>query len=143
MNLTSRRTTDAAGIGKIWWMPIAVLAFLAPAHGQVGIDITPLIGLKTGGGSIDLEEQGQPGRATARLSDGLTFGVAAGYRFFDEEGCDDCSVVEFRWMRQNTNLAFKDTAGLPTPLAVTFGRTAVTLDHYLFDLTHEWNLGQC
>jgi hypothetical protein len=140
MNLT-KAGCARSWIGRIWWGPITVLAFLTPAYGQVGIDITPLIGAQTGG-SIDLEQQGQPGRATARLSDGLTFGVAAGYRFHDEEGCDDCSVVEFRWMRQNTNLAFKDTSAVPTPLAITFGRTAVTLDHYLFDLTHEWNLDE-
>ena len=121
-------------------MVIAVFAYLAPAHGQ-SVDITPLIGATTGG-SIDLQEEGQPGQASARLTGSLTFGVAAGYRFHDEQGCEDCSVVEFRWMRQNTNLGFKETTLVPTPLAGAFVRTAVTLDRYLFDFTHEWNIDE-
>ncbi len=125
------------GIGKIWWMPIAVLAWLAPAHGQ-GFDITPLIGARTGG-SIRLQEENQLQQARARLADSFTLGVAAGYRFFDEEGCEDCSVVEFRWMRENTNLGFAATAPVPIPFAA-FGRTGVTVDHYLADFTHEWNI---
>jgi hypothetical protein len=129
------------GIGKIWWMPIAVLSYLAPAYGQ-HVDITPLIGARVGG-SIDLQEEGQPQQARARLAESLTFGVAAGFRFFDEEGCEDCSVVEFRWMRENTHLGFKETTPVPTPLATTVsGRAAVTLDHYLADFTHEWNLDE-
>jgi hypothetical protein len=115
----------------------AVLAGIVPAHSQ-GIEITPLFGLRTGG-SVDLQREGQPPQARANLGDSATFGVAAGFRFFDDEGCEDCSGIEFRWMRQNTNLAFKETAPVPTPLA-TFGRTDVTLDHYLADFTYEWKL---
>ncbi len=135
-----RAVYGCSGIGKIWWMPIALIVYVASAHGQ-SVDITPLIGATTGG-SIDLQEEGQPGQARARLNGSLTFGVAAGYRFHDEEGCGDCSVVEFRWMRQNTNLAFQETTPVPTPLAAAFVRAAVTLDHYLFDFTHEWDLDE-
>ncbi len=135
MNL-SKAVYTRKGIGKIWWMTIAVVAYLAPAYAQ-HVDITPLIGARTGG-SIDLQEQGQPQQARARVTDGLTFGVAAGYRFFDEEGCEDCSVIEFRWMRENTHLGFKESTPVPAPLTAALGRTGVTMDHYLADFTHEW-----
>jgi len=65
--------------------------------------------------------------------------VAAGVRFFSEDGCEDCSVIEFRWMRENTNLGFKETTPVPTPLAA-FGRIPVNLDHYLADFTYEWDI---
>jgi hypothetical protein len=123
---------------KVWGMLIAGLAFVAAAHGQ-HFDITPLVGLRTGG-SMDVQQEGQSPQARARLSDSVTFGVAGGIRFYSEDGCEDCSVVEFRWMRQNTNLGIKETTPVPTPLTTAFGRTAVTLDHYLGDFTYEWNL---
>jgi hypothetical protein len=124
-------------MGKSWWLLVAVLANIAPAHGQ-HFDVTPLVGVRTGG-SVELQEEGQPPQARARLGDSVTFGVAAGVRFFSEDGCEDCSVIEFRWMRQNTNLGFKETTPVPTPLAA-FGRVPVTLDHYLGDFTYEWDI---
>jgi hypothetical protein len=123
-----------------WWMLTVVLAYVVPARGQ-HFDITPLIGLRTGG-SIDVQLEGQSPQARARLSDSAAFGVAGGIRFYSEDGCEDCAVVEFRWMRQNTNLGFKETTPVPAPLAAAFGRTAVTLDHYLGDFTYEWNLDE-
>ena len=126
------------GIGKSWWILAAVLANVVPAHGQ-HFDITPLFGLRAGG-SMEVQQEGQPQQARAGLGDSGTFGIAGGIRFFAEDGCDDCSVVEFRWMRQNTNLGFKQTTPVPTPLAVAFGRTPVTLDHYLGDFTYEWDV---
>ena len=126
------------GIRKIWWMLIVALAHLGPAYAQ-HFDVTPLIGVRAGG-SVEVQEEDQPPQARARLGAGLTYGVAAGIRFRDEQGCDDCSVIEFRWMRQNTNLGLVASPPVATPLAVSFGRTSVTLDHYLSDYTYEWNL---
>ena len=126
--------------GKRWWIFAAVFATVMPAHGQ-HFDITPLVGFRTGG-SLEVQQEGQPQRARAGLGDSATFGVAAGIRFFSEDGCDDCSVVEFRWMRQNTNLGFKETTPVATPLAAAFSRAPVTLDHYLADFTYEWDMSE-
>ena len=116
---------------------IAFLLSAASAHGQK-YEITPLIG-GAFGGTIKLE-QASTSNVEAHVSDSFTFGVAGGYRFDSEdEGYD---AIEFRWMRQNTNLGFKETTPVPTPLAAAFGRTAVTLDHYLADFTYEWNLDE-
>jgi hypothetical protein len=130
-------------IGKIWWMLIAALAHIAAAHGQ-GFDVTPLVGVRAGG-SVDAQQEGQPTHVRASLADSVTFGVAAGIRFHDTQGCEDCSVIQFRWMRQNTNLGLVatmpvSTTPVPTPYNTAFGRTSVALDHYLADFAYEWNL---
>jgi hypothetical protein len=135
MNL-SKAVCARKVIGKSWWL-LVLLANAASAHGQ-HFDVTPLVGIRTGG-SVDLQQEGQAPQARANLGDSVTFGVAAGVRFFSEDGCEDCSVIEFRWMRQNTNLAFKEATPVPTPL-VGFGRVPVTLDHYLGDFTYEWDI---
>ena len=121
------------------WIVTAFLASAVFACGQ-RFEITPLVGGRVGG-SIDVQREDQPPEARARLADSITYGVAAGVRFYDDTGCEDCSVVEFRWMRQNTNLGFKEVTPVPTPL-VTFGRTDVTLDHYLADFTYEWRIDE-
>jgi len=125
-------------IGKNWWMLAAVLANALAARGQ-HFDITPLVGVRSGG-TMEVQQEGQSPRADAHLSDSATFGVAGGFRFFADNGCEDCALIEFRWMRQNTNLGFKQSTPVPTPLAAAFGRTAVTLDHYLADFTYEWDI---
>ena len=71
-------------IGKRWWILAALLANVVPAHGQ-HFDITPLVGFRTGG-SLEVQQEGQPQRARAGLGDSATFGVAAGIRFFSEDG---------------------------------------------------------
>ncbi len=137
MNLP-RAVRARTRIGKYCWLLVAVLTLVLPVRGQ-HFDITPLIGLRTGG-SIDIQDENQLQQARARLGDSATFGVAAGIRFFSEDGCEDCSVVEFRWMRQNTNLGFSGTnTPVPTPLAA-FGQAPVSLDHYLADFTYEWDI---
>ena len=125
------------GIGKTCWMLAVMLANVVPIYGQ-HFDITPLFGGRAGG-SIKLQQEGQLPQARADLGDSAIFGVAAGIRFFSEDGCDDCSVIEFRWMRQNTKLGFKGATPVPTPFAA-FGRVPVTLDHYLADFTYEWDI---
>jgi hypothetical protein len=124
-------------IGKACWILAAMVANIVPIYGQ-HFDITPLFGGRAGG-SIKLQQEGQAAQATADLGDSATFGVAAGYRFFSEDGCDDCSVIEFRWMRQNTHLGFNDNTPVVTPFAA-FGRVPVTLDNYLADFTYEWDI---
>jgi len=125
------------GIGKTCWMLAVMLANVVPIYGQ-HFEITPLFGGRAGG-SITLRREDQPSQARANLGDSAIFGVAAGVRFFSEDGCDDCSVVEFRWLRQNTKLGFKESTPVPTPFAA-FGRVPVTLDHYLADFTYEWDI---
>jgi hypothetical protein len=123
------------GIGKNWWMLVAVLANFMPTYAQQ-FDVTPLFGGRVGG-SMKVQQEDQPPQGRAHFSDSATFGVAAGFRFSGDE-CEDCSLVEFRWMRQNTYLGFNETPLVATPLALAFGRTAVALDHYLTDFSYEW-----
>lgn len=127
----------AKGVRKSWWTLLALLVGLLPAYGQ-RFEITPLFGGRTGG-TMDVQQEGLGPQVRARLSDSAIFGVAGGFRF-DEEECEACSVIEFRWMRQNTHLGLKETTPVATPVAVGLGRTAVSLDHYLADFTHEWTI---
>ena len=131
---------SSKGIGTSWWTLVAVLVLLAPAYGQ-HFDITPLFGLRTGG-SMTVQQEGQPPQAQAHLGESAIFGVAAGFRFFGEDGCEDCSVIEFRWTRQNTDLALKDTTPVATPFSIPFGKTSVNFDHYLADFSYEFKLEQ-
>ena len=121
------------------WILTALLASAVLACGQ-RFEITPLVGARAGG-TMDVQREDQPGQVRAQLDDSITYGVAAGVRFFDDTGCADCSVVEFRWMRQKTNLGLKQGSPVPTPLT-TFGRTDVTQDHYLADFTYEWRIDE-
>ena len=134
MNL-SEAVRARKGIGKGRWLLVAVFAGLVPIYAQ-HFDVTPLFGGRVGG-SMKVQQEGQPPQALAHLSDSATFGVAAGFRFSGEE-CEDCSVVEFRWMRQDTTLGLKEIPPVATPLASSFGRTSVVLDHYLTDFSYEW-----
>jgi hypothetical protein len=114
---------------------IAFLLSAASAHGQK-YEITPLIG-GAFGGTIKLE-QASTSNVEAHVSDSFTFGVAGGYRFDSEdEGYD---AIEFRWMRQNTNLFFKQDPLVPTPLIATPFRPGIALDHFLGDFTHEFTI---
>jgi hypothetical protein len=100
------------------------------ASGQTSFEVTPLVGGRFGG-TISLQQEGQANRL-ATLDNSVIFGVGAGFRF-DGNDCESCSVVGFRWMRQNTHLGFKEDS----PSAVPF-RPAVTLDHFLGDFTQEF-----
>ena len=115
---------------------VALLVSVASAYGQSSFEITPLVGGRFGG-TINLQQEGQAGDSVARLDDAklddaFSFGVAAGIRY-DADDCEGCNVVEFRWMRQNTHLGFKENA-----LDETFFRPAVTLDHFLGDFIREF-----
>lgn len=124
--------------GRLWRLSIAFVAGLSVAYGQ-RYDITPLVGARFGG-TLKLEQPVAP-NFQAHLADSISYGIAAGFRFDDDE-CESCNLFEFRWMRQSTHLRPKLDPLMPTvtPLTVGAFRPAVTLDHYLGDLTHEWEI---
>lgn len=114
-------------------------AFLLSAASALGqkYEITPLIG-GAFGGTIKLE-QASTRNTEAHVSDGLTFGLAGGFRFAGEDG-EGYNAIEFRWMRQNTNLFFKHDPLVPTPLIADPFRPDIALDHFLGDFTHEFTI---
>jgi len=122
--------------GHLWRLSIALIAIPLTSYGQ-RYDITPLVGARYGG-SLKLEQQAVP-NTEARLADSISYGVAAGFRF-DDDDCEACNLFEFRWMRQGTHISLKQDPLVPTPLTVGAFRPAVTLDHFLGDLTHEWEI---
>ena len=122
-----------------WWrVSIALAVSLPAAYGQ-RYDITPLFGARFGG-TLKLEQPAAP-NFQAHLADSMAYGIAAGFRFDDDE-CEACNLFEFRWMRQDTHLGVKLDPQMPTvnPLSAGVFRPRVTLDHYLGDLTHEWEI---
>ena len=128
---SSRKVKQGLGLS------IALVVSLSAASGQ-RFDITPLVGARYGG-ALKLEQQGTP-NFEAHLADGISYGIAGGFRF-DDEGCEGCNLFEFRWMRQGTHLSLKlDPTLAPTPLTVGAFRPALTLDHFLGDLTHEFDI---
>jgi hypothetical protein len=118
------------------YLLIAVLVSLVSAYGQK-YEITPLIG-GAFGGTMKLEQALTP-NVEAHVADSFTFGVAGGIRYEDDEG-EGHNAIEFRWMRQNTHLFFKQDPLVPTPSIGASFRPGITLDHFLGDFTHEWNL---
>jgi hypothetical protein len=93
------------------------------ASAQQRFDVTPLFGY---GSSISfpfvVTERAYSG--TARVASGESFGVAAGTRF------DESQVVEFRYLRQSSNMQIAASAA-------PFSAHAV-IEHYLGDFTHEF-----
>ena len=132
----SSMPSSARAVRRRWCLSIVFIVNLSAAHGQ-RYDITPLFGARYGG-TLKLEQQATP-NFEAHLADSVTYGVAGGFRF-DDDDCEGCNLFEFRWMRQKTHLALKQDPLVPTPLTVSAFRPAVTLDHFLGDLTHEWNI---
>jgi hypothetical protein len=117
------------------YLYFAFLLSAASVRGQ-NYEITPLIG-GASGGTIKLE-QASTSNVEAHVSDSLTFGLAGGYRFnAEDEGYD---AVEFRWMRQDTSLFFKQNPLVPTPLNATPFHPGIALDHFLGDFTHEFTI---
>jgi hypothetical protein len=117
------------------------LAGIASANGQK-LEITPLVGARYGG-TLNVREDPQSAKTPATLDDSVVFGVAGGFRFGSVYGCDGCDVIEFRWMRQNTHLGLEDGSLVPNPLTATAPfRPSVTLDHFLGDFTHEFEIDE-
>jgi hypothetical protein len=113
-----------------------LFAALVPVQGQ-RYEITPLFG-GTFGGSVELEQQRLP-NTKADIQDSISYGLAGGVRF-DGDDCENCSLIEFRWMRQNTHLRFPLNPLVPTPLAAPSFRPSFAIDQFLGDFTHEFPL---
>jgi hypothetical protein len=129
-----RRTKRAIGRAYLF---VALFVSVVPAHGQK-YEITPLIG-GAFGGTMKLEQALTP-NVDAHVADSFSFGVAGGIRYEGDEG-EGYNAIEFRWLRQNTHLFFKQDPLVPTPsIAATF-RPGIALDHFLGDFTHEFSIG--
>jgi hypothetical protein len=132
----SQALSSARTAGKVWGLSIAMALGFSTAYGQ-RYDITPFVGARYGG-SLKLEQQAAP-NFEASLADSISYGIAGGFRF-DDEDCEGCNLFEFRWIRQGTHIGLKPDPLVVNPLSVTAFRPAVTLNHFLGDLTHEWTL---
>src|SRR5947209_904258 len=126
----------ASTVGTAQWLFTGLICLLILPVDAQKYDITPLVGARFGG-VVELEQASRP-NFEAHLADSITFGVAGGVRF-DQETCEGCALIEFRWMHQNTHVGVKQDPLAPTPLGVAF-RSPVTLDHFLGDFTHEWTV---
>jgi hypothetical protein len=128
------RTRRGVGKGCYWF--VALFVSLVSAQGQK-YEITPLIG-GAFGGTMKLERALTP-NVDAHVADSFSFGVAGGFRFDSEEG-EGHDAIEFRWMRQNTHLFFKQDPLVPTPSVASSFRPGISLDHFLGDFTHEFTV---
>jgi hypothetical protein len=115
---------------------IALFVSLVSAYGQK-YEITPLIG-GAFGGTMKLEQALAP-NVDAHVADSFSFGVAGGFRYDGDEG-EGYNAIEFRWMRQDTHLFFKQDPLVPTPSVAASFRPSITLDHFLGDFTHEFTI---
>lgn len=114
----------------------ALFVSLVSAYGQK-YEITPLVG-GAWGGTIKLEHALTP-NVEVHVADSVTFGVAGGLVLDGEDG-EGHDLIEFRWMRQNTNLFFKQNALVPTPFIASPFTPGIALDHFLGDFTHEFRI---
>jgi hypothetical protein len=117
-------------------LSISLFAALVPVRGQK-FEITPLFG-GTFGGTVNLGQPDLPS-ASAHIEEGFSYGVAGGIRF-DGEDCENCSLVEFRWMREDTHLGFQSNPLVPAPLAAPSFRPSFAIDRFLGDFTHEFSI---
>jgi hypothetical protein len=140
--MNAHKTLGARLIRNSCWMLVAITANFTSAFGQ-RFELIPLVGARASG-SVEIQQEGQTSRSRADLGNGVTLGLAAGFRFdgddfaFDGDACRDCSLVGIRWTIQNTHLALKETTPFPSAPGSALGRTSVTLNHFLADFAHEW-----
>lgn len=122
--------------GKLIRCGILAALFLGvtSVRGQ-DFEVGPMFGERIGG-SFNLEQEAVP-NFQANLADSFSWGLAGGVRF-DDDGCIDCSNVQFRWLRQNTHLGLSQNLLMPS--TTSSFRPNVTLDYFLGDLTHEFPL---
>jgi hypothetical protein len=118
-------------------LPIVVLLLSCTSLYAQGWDITPLVGGMFGG-TVNLEQQGIP-NFQAHVQDRLSFGISGGVRF-DDDDCQKCNLIEFRWLRADSHLVVRQDPLAVVPAVIPLFRPAVTLDHFLADFTHEWPL---
>jgi opacity protein-like surface antigen len=98
-------------------------------------EITPLVGASFYG-TLHLEQMDTP-NFYAQLADSFTYGLAGGYRF-DGEGGEGHDDIEFRWMRQNSHVSLPQNPLIPS--SYTSFRPSITIDSFLGDFTHEFDL---
>jgi Outer membrane protein beta-barrel domain len=118
--------------GKSGFILVALLFGSISAFGQAW-EISPVVG-GTFGGTIKVGEPDMP-NFNAHIAESLSFGATAGYRFKQEDGV---GVIEFRWLRQNTNLGVAQNPLVVTPYTPALFRVPITMDRYLADFTHEF-----
>lgn len=97
-------------------------------NAQQRIDITPFLGYRSAATFSAPADAGEPG-VKARLSDGRSMGIAAGFRW------EDTAVVEFRFTRQNTATTLSGTT--VEPALRTF---STRLEEYHADFMREFPL---
>jgi len=136
MNYCSEVLSTRRLAGKGCSLFVALLASLVPAHGQK-YEIAPFLG-GSFGGTMELEQAGIP-NFDAHVADSVNFGVAGGFRFEGERG-EGHDVIEFRWLRQDTNLEVRQDPLVPTPYTTASFRPGIALDHFLGDITHEFDI---
>jgi hypothetical protein len=119
-----------------FYLSVAFLASCLSTYAQE-YEISPLIG-GAWGGTMKLEQASTP-NVNAHVADSFTFGLAGGIRFDGEEG-EGFDTIQFRWMRQETHLFFKQDPLLPTPSIALSFRPGVVFDHFLGDFAHEWDV---
>ena len=119
-----------------WPLSIFLAAGLGLAYAQK-FEITPLAGV-TWAGTVELEQLNLP-NFNAHVENTISYGLAGGFRF-DGDDCDECNVIEFRWLRQPSHLTLRENPlvqGPPAPFRPSF-----TIDRILTDFTREWFYGE-
>lgn len=125
-----------SAIGSACSVALAALLSLASAYGQ-SYEITPLFGGRFGG-TVELEQAGVP-HYDAHVADSFNFGLAGGIRFSGGGG-EGHDAIEFRWMRQSSHLTIPQNVLVPTPYASGSSRPSVSINHFLGDFSHEFDL---
>jgi hypothetical protein len=127
-----------------WWLRLMVtaLAYLICAYAQ-RYEITPLVG-GISGGTVKLEQQGVSPNVEAHIDDSFAFGVSGGFRFDSDDlagdVCERCDSIDFRWLRQNTHMSIRTDPLAPQPVIAAAFYPSVTIDRFLTDFTHSWNI---
>jgi hypothetical protein len=134
--VTITKLMSSARLGATCARLSSALLLVVCAHGQ-RFEITPLIGGMFGG-TVHAEQVDAP-RFEAHLGDRLSYGIAGGVRF-GEDDCDNCQIIEFRWLRQATHLSLDQNPFLPDPTVVSAFNPRVTVNNFLGDFTHEFVL---
>jgi hypothetical protein len=118
---------------KNGFVALALLLSLVSARAQ-SYEITPLVGARFFG-TIKLDRTDAP-NIDAHVADSVSFGVAAGYRF--EQDDEGFGIIGFRWMRQNSHLGVNQIPLAVTPYTSVSFRPSISLDHFLVDFSHEF-----
>jgi hypothetical protein len=136
MNMSKNFRTRSA-IGKSWYLFVALCMSFVPVRGQMMYEITPLVGFNSGG-TLKLSQPPSP-NIESHLADSVSYGLAAGLRWESSSG-EGHDGVEFRWMRRDTNLFLNQGTLAPPSYTTASFRPNITLNQYLGDFTHEFDV---